>query len=340
MAAPPGASPFPPGFLAEDRGPTIIAVNATIQGIACLIVILRIISRFTLVKKVGADDWMIVVATILATVNIVIASQSVKFGTGKHKQAIPKDNLIPSGIYRFITRVIYFLISGATKLSVGLLYLRIFPTLKKHVYILIGFIVAMTIALEVATILQCIPVEAVWTMDPTGKCFDIVAFSYSASALAVVTDIWTLVLPLRTVLSLQIQRNQKIVLVGMFSLGLIACIAGIVRMAFLITLLTSTDQPWDTYGTSITSGIEMALGIITASLPSLKPLADRMFPNLFPTSKNTSGATPNRYELGSTKQSRGFVSIGSRRDHDEADSTKAIKVDYDYNVTSEQQPRY
>lgn len=111
-------------------------------------------------------------------------------------------------------------------------------------------------------------------------------------------------------------------------------------MAFLITLLTSTDQPWDTYGTSITSGIEMALGIITASLPSLKPLADRLFPNLFPHSSKHTAATPNRYELGSTKQSRGFVSIGSRRDRDEADSTKAITVDYDYNVSVEEHGRY
>lgn len=58
----------------------------------------------------------------------------------------------------------------------------------------------MTIALEVGTIFQCVPVQAVWTMDPTAKCFDIVAFSYSGSALAVVTDIWTLALPIKTVL--------------------------------------------------------------------------------------------------------------------------------------------
>jgi len=120
-----------------------------------------------------------------------------------------------------------------------------------------------------------------------------------------------------------------------------ACVAGIVRMAFLLTLLTSSDQPWDTYGTSIASGIEVALAIITASLPSLKPLADRMAPKLFPSTRNRTTHKASDYELGSGRQGThsGFVTIGSMVDNhprghgsSDADSTQAIKVNHEYSV--------
>lgn len=105
-------------------------------------------------------------------------------------------------------------------------------------------------------------------------------------------------------------------------------------MAFLITLLDSNDQPWDTFGTSVASGIEMALAIITSSIPGLKPLFDRLFPKFFPNSSKarSRGTHQKAYELGSRKQGSGFVSIGNKRDYGDGESTTAIKVDYDYSV--------
>ncbi|TVY91804.1 hypothetical protein LAWI1_G003018 [Lachnellula willkommii] len=332
---------FSAEFLAQDRGPTIIATNASFQGVACLVVLARLCSRFVLLRNIGLDDWTILFSTVLATANIVVAGQSVRLGTGRHKQVIPLKNVIPAGIYRFVTRVIYFLVSGTIKLSVCFLYLRIFPTIRKHVYVLIAFITASTIAQEFATIFQCVPVQGVWNVAkfPNATCINNVAFSYSASALSVVTDIWTLILPIPTVWSLQILTRKKVVLVGMFSLGMFACVAGIVRMAFLLTLLTSNDQPWDTYGTSIASGIEIALAIITASLPSLKPLVDRLAPKMFPSTRSRSTAKATDYELGSGRRGThsGFVTIGSAADYpgghgSDGESTQAIMVNQEYSV--------
>lgn len=127
--------------------------------------------------------------------------KGVRLGTGRHKQAIPKANLIPAGIYRFATRIIYFLITGTIKLSVCFLYLRVFPTIRSATLLLAAFIILATISQECATIFQCVPVAGVWdtTRYPDARCINNVAFSYTASALSVFTDIWTLVLPLPTV---------------------------------------------------------------------------------------------------------------------------------------------
>lgn len=132
-------------------------------------------------------------------------------------------------------------------------------------------------------------------------------------------------------------------------------------MVYLITLLTSSDQPWDTYSTSIASGWETALAIITASVPGLKPAFDRLFPRLFPTTRSGSKATKAgglAYEMGTTTKSRiggarsnGFEMMGSgderrvvggrgAQGEGDGDSTiaineRGIKVDYEYYVRSE-----
>lgn len=52
-------------------------------------------------------------------------------------------------------------------------------------------------------------------------------------------------------------------------------------MAFLITLLKSDDPTWDTFGTSICSGVEMALALLAASVPGTHPILQRIFPTWF-----------------------------------------------------------
>lgn len=106
-------------------------------------------------------------------------------------------------------------------------------------------------------------------------------------------------------------------------------------MAFLITLLKSTDPTWDTYGTSIASGWEVALAIITASVPGMKPLFDKIFPRVFPTTAAGSSGT-NVYELSTSGHgTTGFVSLGKSKKNGDGESTRGIKVDYEYQVRSD-----
>lgn len=92
-------------------------------------------------------------------------------------------------------------------------------------------------------------------------------------------------------------------------------------MAFLITLLDSNDPTWDTYGTSIASGWETALAIITTSIPGLKPGFDRIFPKIFSSTKSGSVTTRRaEYELGpagTRRRERGFESLGTTSEREE-----------------------
>ena len=102
----------------------------------------------------------------------------------------------------------------------------------------------MTIAVILATIFQCSPVDAVYNPHKYHhySCFASIPFWYATAALSLVTDVWILVLPLRTILGesflpphrhgsgmfgsiqlmelgLQVGRKKRLMVVGLLSLG-------------------------------------------------------------------------------------------------------------------------
>lgn len=67
-----------------------------------------------------------------------------------------------------------------------------------------------------------------------------------------------------------------------------ACIASVVRMVYIVQLYRGSDPSWDTFDVSIWSGVELAVAIITASLPAIRPLLTTLFPRLLPSTRGVS----------------------------------------------------
>ncbi|KAJ5929214.1 hypothetical protein N7454_007062 [Penicillium verhagenii] len=266
----------------EDRGPLLLIINGTATGIAVIVVGLRAISRIFILKKFGLDDGTMVIAMIFAVLNVVVAGLGVKYGTGKHKWDVGSNDTIPAAKIRYVTHIIYTLISGLIKASICLLYLRLFPNIRKLTLGTIGFVTAMSIAVILATIFQCSPVDAVYDEDKyeSYTCFASIPFWYSTAVLSLVTDIWIFALPLKIMMGLQLELKRRFIIIGLLSLGLFACIASIVRMAYIVKLYESSDPTWDTFGVSIWSGIELAVAIIAASIPAIKPLCGCPLPGI------------------------------------------------------------
>jgi hypothetical protein len=103
-----------------------------------------------------------------------------------------------------VTHIIYTLISGLIKASICLLYLRLFPNIRAVTLGTIGFITAMSIAVILATIFQCSPVDAVYNEEQYQNytCFASIPFWYTTAVLSLVTDIWIFALPLKTILGM------------------------------------------------------------------------------------------------------------------------------------------
>ena len=123
----------------------------------------------------------------------------------------------------FVTEMFYIPAISAVKISVLLLYRRLFPS-KMFLYVLLGvggFVLCYTVVQGLTTFLQCIPISGAW--DPAvyvkARCVALdVAFIVNAS-LNVLTDVTTLCLPLPFIWRLQIKKERKLQLIGIFLLG-------------------------------------------------------------------------------------------------------------------------
>ena len=110
------------------------------------------------------------------------------------------------------------------KLSILLLYLRIFVTAKgSKTYYAIHFIIWFNFLFYLANlpteIWTCIPREKIW--DPTidGKCLDNDAIIVTGGVINVVSDFGILLIPLVSIGRLQMPRAKKIGVMAVFATG-------------------------------------------------------------------------------------------------------------------------
>lgn len=122
-----------------------------------------------------------------------------------------------------VTEMAYTSAIISVKLSVLLLYSRVFPSVKfrKVLWSIGGFVVCYALAQELTIIFQCRPIDGAW--DPAAHanaiCIQLNLEWVIMASFNVVTDIVTLCLPLPLLWRLQIDMERKLQLIGVFLLG-------------------------------------------------------------------------------------------------------------------------
>lgn len=97
----------------------------------------------------------------------------------------------------------------------------------------------------------------------------------ATSAFHIFMDLWILVLPLKLIVRIPRPAREKIALFVIFGLGVISTIASIVRLQALRIFTLSNDPFYDSLPINTWSMVEVNIGILCASIPTLKPLVSR-----------------------------------------------------------------
>lgn len=93
------------------------------------------------------------------------------------------------------------------------------------------------------------------------------------TTLSVITDVIVYVLPLPTLVGVRLPTFQRIVLLGVFSLGFIVVLAGCFRTYWIYEVVTQTyDVTWHGYMLWIWTAVEVNSGVICGCVPTLRPL--------------------------------------------------------------------
>ncbi|KAF3925151.1 hypothetical protein ABW20_dc0101494 [Dactylellina cionopaga] len=286
-----------PNYVNPERQGNFLAPLTIIMMVICLVVVaLRLYVRSFILKAFKADDWLIIIATITAMAVSVTCILSQGAGVGTHIWDLKQDEVKMVRIWSFATQLTFTWAVSLTKFSILLFYRRFCTTrtFKISIYLTMLFIGAWTINWTFLIIFQCLPVEAYWRLPRSGdRCITLQnELHLLHGSTNLVTDIIVLLLPIPTVWSLQMPTRQKLTLIGVFALGIVAPLSAILRLIYIQKATISWDQSWWCFELWIYTSLETHVGIICASIPSLKPLAVKIFPRFGTSHDPSSSFTP------------------------------------------------
>lgn len=144
---------------------------------------------------------------------------------GIHYWNVPENyDPTPGLMWIYIVGAVYNPILAIVKLSVLVFLLRLASTkteIRYSVWIVSTFNIAEMIAVFLVVIFQCNPIASNWdpALAPTAKCINQSAFGLTTGSLTILTDLFTLAIPVYVFVTLQIHRKTKLALIVVFLFG-------------------------------------------------------------------------------------------------------------------------
>ncbi|KAJ1708398.1 integral membrane protein PTH11-like protein [Aspergillus flavus] len=332
--------PQPPGIdLNDNQTPQINATVIALYIVAVIAVILRFVTRIKVQRiSLGIDDWLIAASLLqlywVNTFNII--SWKVKFqvadccqfsagycGLGKHVWRGTLDDVVNMRKILFAYIFIYLVLLPSIKVSIILLYRRIFG-MNWMMWLCLALSIGHGACCMVAFLCSCRPLSYFYTQfaDPSGgKCIiNLYAFYLGNAATNVFTDVITLLVPIPIISRLQIRPMQKVLISGIFLLGGFVSVGSMVRIYYLTLLATNPDINWVMGDVYLWSTIEPCIGIVCACLPTLNALLRR-------TTKLVLGSNAERlfgsFPLSASRRKRRDKSQSKSRSFQQLDGNEA-----------------
>ncbi|KAK1828907.1 integral membrane protein [Podospora conica] len=248
-----------------------------------LFVSVRLVSRVKLRSwsGLGWDDATLLVSWILNVVVLALIMAASASGLGRPAADLSEDTKMMALQMSFAADVLYHVCINLIKVSIVLLYLRSFfkSWFRTSCLALLGFLIAFTIAVTVATVAQCSPVPYFWDSSISGTCVDQKALWYANAVISIITDVVLLALPLQPIHASNLSGGQKVALMMIFALGMFTTITTIVRMQ-AFNLSPTSDRTYD-IDAPFWAIIETNLALICACLPGCKLPLTYLFPAQF-----------------------------------------------------------
>ncbi|KAH6842944.1 hypothetical protein B0I37DRAFT_383257 [Chaetomium sp. MPI-CAGE-AT-0009] len=262
-------------LLDDDRRDELRATTVILLVLATVFVGLRFWARSCTYGRYGRDDYITVASLIAVFALGAVNLSEISYGLGRHIGVLPQQDVIAFFKLLLAHECIYITAVLLVKLSVLLMYLRIFGNasrkFKVTAMILAGTNVAWWVSIFVVCIFQCNPIRKAWLPWIEGECIDLKASFIGNGIPNILTDVVMLSLPIGEVWKMRLPLGQKLSVCSMFLLGTFVIVSSVYRFTTLM-LFDTSDTTW-TLATACTwCVVEVACGVISACLPTLRPL--------------------------------------------------------------------
>ncbi|KAF4983407.1 hypothetical protein FZEAL_1136 [Fusarium zealandicum] len=316
----------------ENAGPEIIAATSVVVALATIAVVARLYVRLSMIRNIGWDDGFMVAAMVLSWAGQILIYVQVAYGVGKHAGDIDWETYMVGKKLNFLSQPIFLIAICVVKLSVGCALMRIAST-KFYRRLILGIMIFM--AVYTISCLFCKDLRVLWRDDVTRQCWTlptITALLYTNSALNITTDfLFAIVIPLPMLWNLNVHLRTRLSLLGILSLGVFVSAAAIIKVCYLANYGKYGDVLWDSRYIIIWAVVELNVGIVGGTLPSLRPLFKQYLGSYYgKNSRHTPNTGPNSYGRGTLRSGSNWNRLGSDRrgddTGDEASSQRAINA--------------
>ncbi|RMZ84500.1 hypothetical protein DV737_g1088, partial [Chaetothyriales sp. CBS 132003] len=235
----------------DDHGAVLQIVTWILMVAMILMMMLRLAVRITVVREVGLDDAICILATDIYSASIL-----------------------------------YLLCIYFAKLSTLMLTTRLTPN-HTHLVVIWGVTVFVSLWALSAVLADAFRCSVPQTFDLlSGHCIAIHAFWDAISAIDILTDLVIIGIAFWFFGGLQIRLGSKLIVLSTFACRLFVVAAAISRLVYL-NRLRSSDLFFDSIPFLICTQVQQAISVIVTSVPALKTFMDRTYSSMLNVSLKT-----------------------------------------------------
>ncbi|KAH6847773.1 hypothetical protein B0I37DRAFT_445966 [Chaetomium sp. MPI-CAGE-AT-0009] len=283
-----------------ERGIRAFTVTVVLVVLSTVFVALRFVSRGRILNVLGPTDWFMLLNLVFALANLVGVGIFAAHGLGHHITDFTLDQVQPFVKVTYVVGILTNTSIALTKLSVLLLLLDVLVVFwfRKATYVVAALATCYLLWVAVTNTVPCIPIQSFWDYSiPERMCFPQRGKMLADTTVNAALDVAIFCLPLPVLRTLTLPWRQKLWLCFVFALGILVCIASLLRFHFLDFTLLMEDPPWVAADISTWANVEINLAIIIACIPTLKPLVENLCPRLLglPTGSGSEGNEDDDY---------------------------------------------
>ncbi|KAI1342892.1 hypothetical protein F5Y15DRAFT_371304 [Xylariaceae sp. FL0016] len=271
----------------------LLGPHAAFSVLATVLLCARVYTgRYVTRADWALDEYVAIVALIANNIMLIAEGIASTYGLGSNMVAIATS--FPHGTAGFLKcimalEIAYGIACPLSKLAVLAMYYRIFstsPMIRYSVWIMASMIGGWGIAVVIVSIFSCTPIEGFWDSTVAEYCINSTNFYISITVPNIVFDVLTTALPIREVWKLQMHKERKMAITGVFLLGGSVVLASVTRLILFTIYLPGVGPTGNNISQTVViphtaSAVETCLAIIGACLPPCAPLFRRYLGGLF-----------------------------------------------------------
>ncbi|KAL0259285.1 hypothetical protein SLS55_005021 [Diplodia seriata] len=205
----------------------LLIINCVFTSLMAVMIVIRLVIKGPITKVLWWDDYTCFAAAICSIIHaVVMMEQCEQIGYGKHMWDIPASKLVDKDNLRLLSanNIVYIVCIFLAKVSMLLLYLRIFPKRTRlgkwivWMMVFLGLFTAAMLGTAIASEFKCITVGAQTTSLCHNISTNLIIFQ---AAVTVATDFYVLVLPIPPLFRTLVQSKRKLLIALIFLTGLV-----------------------------------------------------------------------------------------------------------------------